>query len=170
VPCDPHERARMLIDQTLVEGISQAERHWVLSHMEICEACGTYAELSANIIRELKSLHVDTDPDMNGRVQQAVMTHARRLAIEQSRIRNFFTFDAQHLRWALVTAALCILTAVAPIYRRMQNKQREATLDRADALLLERVDARVSRDVPVVMEPLVLDPSSSSWSQGNSEK
>ena len=58
------------------------------------------------------------------------------------------------MRWALAAAALLVLAAV-PIYRNAQDRQRQADLARADALLLEQVDAEVSRAVPRPMEPLV---------------
>jgi hypothetical protein len=57
------------------------------------------------------------------------------------------------LRWALVAAALLLLAAI-PIYRNVQDRQRQAEMARADALLLEQVDAEVSRAVPRPMEPL----------------
>jgi hypothetical protein len=57
------------------------------------------------------------------------------------------------MRWALVAAALLVLAAV-PIYRNAQERQRQAEIARADALLLEQVDAEVSRTVPRPMEPL----------------
>jgi len=57
------------------------------------------------------------------------------------------------LRWALVAAALLLLSAI-PIYRNVQDRQRQAERARADALLLEQVDAEVSRAVPRPMEPL----------------
>jgi hypothetical protein len=60
----------------------------------------------------------------------------------------------QPMRWALVAAALVVLAAV-PIYRNVQDRQRQAEAARADALLLEQVDAEVSRAVPRPMEPLV---------------
>ena len=58
------------------------------------------------------------------------------------------------MRWALVAAALVVLAAV-PIYRNARDRQRQAEIARADALLLEQVDAEVSRAVPRPMEPLV---------------
>jgi hypothetical protein len=58
------------------------------------------------------------------------------------------------MRWTLVAAALLVLVAV-PIYRNMQDSERQAEIARADALLLEQVDAEVSRAVPRPMEPLV---------------
>jgi hypothetical protein len=60
----------------------------------------------------------------------------------------------QPIRWASVAAALLVLAAV-PVYRNVQEKQRQAEIARADALLLEQVDAEVSRAVPRPMEPLV---------------
>ena len=60
----------------------------------------------------------------------------------------------QPMRWALVAATLLVLAAV-PIYRNVQDRQRQAEIARADALLLEQVDAEVSRAVPRPMEPLV---------------
>ena len=60
----------------------------------------------------------------------------------------------QPMRWALVAAALLLLAAV-PIYRNVQVRQRQAEIATADALLLEQVDAEVSRAVPRPMEPLV---------------
>jgi hypothetical protein len=61
---------------------------------------------------------------------------------------------AQPLRWALVAAMLLVLAAV-PVYRNVQDRQRQAEAAMADALLLEQVDAEVSRAVPRPMEPLV---------------
>ena len=61
---------------------------------------------------------------------------------------------AQPLRWALVAAMLLVLAAV-PVYRNVQDRQRQAEAAMADALLLEHVDAEVSRAVPRPMEPLV---------------
>ena len=58
------------------------------------------------------------------------------------------------MRWALAAVALLVLAAV-PVYRNVQDRQRQAELARADALLLEQVDAEVSRAVPRPMEPLV---------------
>ena len=57
------------------------------------------------------------------------------------------------MRWVLVAAALLVLAGV-PIYRNAQDRQRQAEIAKADALLLEQVDAEVSRAVPRPMEPL----------------
>ena len=56
-------------------------------------------------------------------------------------------------RWILVTAALSALIA-APVYWSVRQ-QRAAEQAKADELLLERVNAGLSRSVPASMEPLM---------------
>lgn len=57
------------------------------------------------------------------------------------------------LRLVLATAMLAILAGV-PIYRTVE-RQRQEEQARADALLLEQVDAGLARSVPAPMEPLL---------------
>lgn len=56
-------------------------------------------------------------------------------------------------RWVLATAALSLLV-VAPVYWNARQ-QRAAEQAKADELLLERVQAGLSRSVPASMEPLM---------------
>jgi len=160
---EQHERARFLIDRAPVAALSNDEQCWLNRHMEICVDCSKYAELSRRIIRGLKSFSFDANPGMNARVQQAVTIHAMRLAVKQSRTQDLFVRAARRvaervcsrpLRWILVASALLVVLAV-PIYRAVKTTQREAEMERADALLLERVDSELSRAVPAAMEPLV---------------
>ncbi|HEV2688740.1 MAG TPA: hypothetical protein VGV35_09305 [Bryobacteraceae bacterium] len=71
----------------------------------------------------------------------------------------------QPMRWALACAVLLILAAM-PLYHNAKERQRKADMARADAALLEQVDAEISRAVPATMEPLVklvaFDPSATS--------
>jgi hypothetical protein len=63
------------------------------------------------------------------------------------------------LRWALVAVATVLLAAV-PIYRSRERRRAiETSLE--DTVLLEQIDAGVSRSVPAPMEPLT---SLVSWS------
>jgi len=57
------------------------------------------------------------------------------------------------LRLVFATALLAILAGV-PLYRTAE-RQRQAAQARADALLLEQVDAGLARSVPAPMEPLL---------------
>ena len=64
-------------------------------------------------------------------------------------------------RWASIAAALLLLAAI-PIYTTSRDR-RAAEIARADAVLLEQVDAGISRAVPAPMEPLV---KLVSWNSG----
>ena len=147
---DPHERARFLIDEELVGGTGDSEREWLRQHLGECRECANHAELSARIVRGFQSFSFETDPEMNARVRKRIGEHLE-LAARPKRSH------AQR-RWLVAAAALLLLAAV-PIYRFRRDRQREAAMtemDRADALLLDRVNARVEREVPVAMEPLML--------------
>ena len=56
-------------------------------------------------------------------------------------------------RWVLASAALSLMVA-APVYWNARQ-QRAAEQAKADELLLERVNAGLSRSVPASMEPLM---------------
>lgn len=69
-------------------------------------------------------------------------------------------------RWALAAAVAIVLAAGPIVYR---HQRHEAEMARADAALLEQVDAEVSEAVPSPMEPLVQMVSWSSASEANGE-
>ena len=56
-------------------------------------------------------------------------------------------------RWILATAAVLLLIAT-PVYWNARQ-QRAAEQAQADELLLQRIDASLSRSVPASMEPLM---------------
>jgi hypothetical protein len=58
------------------------------------------------------------------------------------------------LRWSLAAAALVVL-AVIPTWKSARDRRMAEEADRADAILMEEVDAQVSRTVPATLEPLV---------------
>jgi hypothetical protein len=61
---------------------------------------------------------------------------------------------AAGLRWSLAAAALVVL-AVIPSWKNGRDRRMAEEAARADDLLMEQVDAQVSRTVPVTLEPLV---------------
>ena len=68
-------------------------------------------------------------------------------AVSYSRVRPTLP------RWILATAALALLVAT-PVYWNARQERAEEQA-RADELLLERIDASLSRSVPASMEPLM---------------
>jgi len=61
-------------------------------------------------------------------------------------------FDVSPFRWALAMAVL-ILVVMVPVYKSISDRHRAA--DAEDALLLEQVNAHLSRNVAAPMEPLM---------------
>lgn len=143
---DPHTKARFLIDEALAAGIARADERWLQAHIADCVACARHAELTSRMVRELRAISFETDPAMTARIQDSLALHAR------SRYRA-----APVWRWAAIAAAL-LIAAAAPIYKNVTEKRREAETDRADTLLLERVNARLSQALPQAMEPLTQPP------------
>jgi len=61
---------------------------------------------------------------------------------------------ARRLQWSLAAAALVVLAAI-PVWKNARDRRIAEEAARADAILMEQVDAQVSRTVPVTLEPLV---------------
>jgi hypothetical protein len=64
------------------------------------------------------------------------------------------------LRWAVAAVVVLTLGAIPP-YRIAQQRHHEAEQEKADALLLRKVNAGLSRSVPRAMAPLM------NWNPGN---
>jgi hypothetical protein len=58
------------------------------------------------------------------------------------------------LRWA-AAAVVALAMAAVPAYENVLQRQRDAKQEKADALLLEQVNAGLSRSVPRAMTPLM---------------
>jgi hypothetical protein len=58
------------------------------------------------------------------------------------------------LRWAAAAAAILLTLGAVPVYQREQ-KERAAAREQADILLLEQINAGLSRPVSPAMEPLL---------------
>jgi hypothetical protein len=133
---EPHERARFLIDEARIAGIGSQDEQWLRSHVAGCPACTRYESQAEAVVRGLRSFAFEVDPEMNRRVEDAVVAHVRK--------------PSRTLWWAGAAAAFLAVVAV-PVYQGL----REARLEEADAILMERVEKGVWRVVPVAMEPLL---------------
>jgi hypothetical protein len=63
--------------------------------------------------------------------------------------------QARPLRWVVTAAVVLILGAIPVSYERTREQQRAAEQAREDAVLLEKVNAGLSRTVPRSLEPLL---------------
>ena len=115
-----HQRARYLIDEALIAGITRDDDLWLRSHSAECAECANYAEITSRILRGLNALSFETGPAATARVQDALAAYAQR------------RHSVQPWRWGLIAAALLIAAAAPPVYRNMTDKRREAKMERAD--------------------------------------
>jgi hypothetical protein len=99
-------------------------------HLRACPTCRAELDQFQNALRGFRNSLEQTAP-----------------AVSYSRVRQTLP------RWILATAALALLVAT-PVYWNARQ-QRAAEQARADELLLERIDASLSRTVPASMEPLM---------------
>jgi hypothetical protein len=133
---DPHERARFLLSEDRIAEISPKDALWVRGHIAACAECARYdGELKA-VVRGIRSFAFDVDPSMNGYIERAIAVRRRK--------------GSSAPRWAMAAAGLVLATAV-PVYKHF----REVRQEKDDAILIDRVENRLWRAVPVAMEPLV---------------
>jgi hypothetical protein len=133
---DSHQRARYLVEETRVAGISPHDVLWLRRHVADCAQCALYEETVEGIVGGLRSFAFECDPAMGARIRSAVIGRARK----PSRVS----------RWALAAAATLVVTLL-PVWKSVREERRK----NADALLMEQVESRVRRPVPVAMEPLL---------------
>jgi hypothetical protein len=86
---DLHQRARILIDQARVAGISQEEESWLKNHTIGCTQCRAYAEITARVIQGLGSFSFDMDPGLAAHVQKEITRAAETAAVRLFVRRRF---------------------------------------------------------------------------------
>ncbi len=128
-----HLTSKQILKQMLGEGTADEARH-----VRFCEQCG------AELARLESTL---------SQFRQSVRNTSAAPVPAWNPYRTPARASRHPLRLALVLAAMVVM-AVVPVYRSASERHR-AAVAREDALLLERVDAQISRKVPAAMEPLM---------------
>jgi hypothetical protein len=90
---DFHQRARILIDQARVAGISQEEESWLKNHTIGCTECRAYAEITARVIQGLGSFSFDMDPGLTANVQKAITRAAETARSHPSFVAGFWQVE-----------------------------------------------------------------------------
>jgi hypothetical protein len=168
MPSDVHERARYLIDEALIAGLSKADETWLCNHTRCCAGCAGYSAATADILRGLRSMSFEVDSGMSQRVKDKVVARVRLVAAEPNQpsrisdcarrvIRQCVVTPSRQL--ALTTTILAVLAAPS-VYQAVRDRVH-VTAD--DQLLLDNIGANLSREIPEVLEPL-MQPLSSEMS------
>jgi len=74
-----HERARLLLDRSMMEFIPAEKQRWLDHHLSECAECSRHAELNRRAIQALDSFAFDLDHAAALRVQAAVTRRAVRM-------------------------------------------------------------------------------------------
>ncbi|MGA2183220.1 MAG: hypothetical protein ABSH47_09335 [Bryobacteraceae bacterium] len=83
---DLHERARLLIALSGVEGVSSAEQSWLAAHLESCAPCRQFAENSRETIRSLRAIPIAAGGSLVSTTQLRVRQRAMELQLRQERL------------------------------------------------------------------------------------
>ena len=153
--CDAHERARFLIDESRIAGIPAEDAQWLRDHVAECAECARHQETTARILGGLSAFSfADAAPSGQCLAEKIVpLLQKKGLSVSSGQILAGRPRMVSW-QWGLAAAAVLFVAAV-PVYQNL----RAAHQQRADALLLEGIEARVSRTVPAAMEPLAAPPT-----------
>jgi anti-sigma factor RsiW len=72
-----HERARQLLDESVVEGLRPADETWLREHLAECPACAQEASAAQNVLRALRAVPVSLPRDLAARTQLRVRLRAQ---------------------------------------------------------------------------------------------
>jgi hypothetical protein len=99
-----HARARQLIAQERVEGISQSEREWLSAHLRDCAPCTELARQTEHALRSMRTAAISLPEGLTGRTQFRVRLRAQELREREPRHRLMWITCG--VSWALgVTTA-----------------------------------------------------------------
>src|SRR5256884_8991777 len=96
---EAHARAKQLVAQERVEGISQAERDWLTAHLQDCTRCAELTRQTDEALRSMRTAAIPLPRGLASRTQFRVRLRAQELR-EQAPQRRALWF-ACTLSWAL---------------------------------------------------------------------
>lgn len=96
---NPHQRAKQLLAQALVEGIDRADQSWLDAHLRECEECSREALRTQELVRSFRSLPVAVPRDLAARTQLRVRLRLQESARTSS--SNAFLWVITAASWAL---------------------------------------------------------------------
>jgi hypothetical protein len=111
-------------------------------HASTCTECAT----SLEHLKETFSVFRESVHEWAGKNQGAIPKSIDFL-------ENAAGIGYPRLRWALASLVFIVLLVI-PVYRN-KSEEKRARQAMEDALLLEQINASLSRDVPASMEPLM---------------
>src|ERR1700730_18869649 len=93
-----HERARQLITQERIEGITSSENTWLATHLQECDSCGDFARKTSAALRSLQTIPIALPAGLTERTQFRVGLRAQQLRQHEPRRRALWI--AAGISWA----------------------------------------------------------------------
>lgn len=100
---DPHQKAKRLITQSRVEGITSSDQQWLDAHVEDCLHCAGLVESTERTLRSLRSVSVALSPGLVPATRRRVQAHVQQLNERRAQIALLSISCA--LSWALGLAS-----------------------------------------------------------------
>jgi len=107
---DLHQRAQQLFAQSLVEGISAADRAWLDEHLRECDDCAREIASTGQLLQALRIVPVAVPRDLAARTQMRV-----RLRVQEATK----TTDGSALLWIITAASWFLGILSAPFVWRI---------------------------------------------------
>ena len=104
-----HERARQLIAQQRVEGISTEEQNWLSAHLAECEACSFLQAQTAQALSAFRTMNIELPKNLAARTQLRVRLRAEELPVRDG---------SRVLLWAIAAVSWVLGIASAPLVWR----------------------------------------------------
>jgi anti-sigma factor RsiW len=95
---DLHRKARHLIADAQIEGISSEERVWLNRHLEECPNCEQSVKATDQALDALRALSIPLPPDLASRTQMRVYLRAREM--RSRRQAGWMVWTACGISWA----------------------------------------------------------------------
>jgi predicted anti-sigma-YlaC factor YlaD len=98
-----HDRARQLISQERIEGISVPENTWLVAHLQECDSCADFARKTSAALRSLQTIPIALPAGLAERTQFRVGLRAQQLRQHEPRRRALWI--AAGISWAAGVAS-----------------------------------------------------------------
>jgi predicted anti-sigma-YlaC factor YlaD len=99
-----HVRAKQLIAQERVEGISQVERDWLSTHLQECASCAAHAQETEQTLRSLRTAAISVPAGLASRTQFRVQLRLQEMREREPKRRALWAACAVSWLFGIVSA------------------------------------------------------------------
>ena len=97
-----HERAKRLILERRVEGLSAGDQEWLEQHLDACAGCAAQAQSVEQCVGSLKSLRAELDPAVIQAARRRVRLRAGEIQAQRARLSPVWVALVVSGAWTLL--------------------------------------------------------------------